>query len=128
MPTNKLGVALRSVGLRLTNDQIKELKSRADAEFENGRLDFEGFKDYIFEGTRAQKTDEELESAFRVFDNGEGLIDVDNFRHALSTLGDKMSLEEIDAIIRQARRQYGEDDRPGYIEIRKLLDLIRSVQ
>src|SRR5688572_9474533 len=121
LTSDKLGVALRSVGLRLTNSQIGELKNRAESEFEAGKIDFEGFKDYIFEGQKIQKTDDELEAAFKVFDNGEGEIEIDNFRHALSSLGDKMSLEEIDEIIHQARQEYGEDDRPGFIKVSKLL-------
>lgn len=128
MPTKDIGVALRSVGLRLTNEQVSMLQGKADKEFAEGKFNFKGFTDYIFEGQQIQKTDAELEAAFKVFDAGEdGLIDLDAFRHALSTLGDKMSLEEIDDIIKEARKEFG-DDAPGTIDARKLIQLIRSVQ
>lgn len=128
LKTEQLGVALRSVGLRLTNEQIVELQSKAQTEF-NDKISFEGYSDYIFEGRKIQKTDAELEAAFKVFDNGEqkGKIDIDNFRHALSTLGDKMPTEEIDGIIAEALKM-GEPDEPGTIDYRKLMQLIQSIQ
>lgn len=127
--TEQLGTALRSVGLRLTNDQIKQFKSKADQEL-NGQLDFDTFQEYIFEAKKVQKTEAELESAFKVFENGEqhGVIDIDSFKHALTSLGDKMTSEEVDEIIREAKKLGGEEDAPGTIESAKLMKLIRSVQ
>lgn len=128
LKTEQLGTALRSVGVRVTDKQITELKEKADKEF-GGTLDFEAFKDYICEGKKIQKTDAELAAAFKVFDNGDqnGLIDIESFRHALSTLGDKMSPEEIDDIIQEARKMYGEDEDPRTISADKLLRLIQSI-
>jgi calmodulin len=129
LKSDQLGVALRSLGLRLTNDQIKQLKAKADADTQ-GQLDFEGFQDYIYEGKKIQKTEDELEAAFRVFDNGEsrGLIDLDSFKHALTTLGDKMTAEEVEEILKEARRVGGDDDPPGTLDTRKLFKLMQSIQ
>jgi calmodulin len=129
LKSDQLGVALRSVGLRLTNEQIRQLKAKVDAE-ENGQLDYESFQDYIYESKKIQKTEAELEAAFRVFDNGDGqgLIDIESFKHALTSLGDKMTPEEVDEILKEARRLGGDDDAPGTIDSRKLLHLIQSIQ
>ena len=112
----------------MTNEQIKTLQAKADGE-NAGKIDFETFKDFIFEGKKIQKTDEEIEAAFRVFDNGQqrGLIDVESFRHALTTLGDKMTREEVDEIIREARKLSGDDEDPSLIDYVKLMRLIQSV-
>jgi len=94
--SSKLGEALRSIGKRLTNENIEMLKKRADEEC-NGGLTFEDFKKYAAEASKIEKTDEEIEKAFKVFDNGEkkGLINLTTFKHSITTLGDKILPEQV---------------------------------
>ena len=45
---------------------------------------------------------EELEQAFRMFDNdGDGFIDAAELRHLLTNLGEKLTNEEVDEMIRE---------------------------
>eukprot|EP00954_Amorphochlora_amoebiformis_P014621 1143920-Amorphochlora_amoeboformis.AAC.2 len=93
--TSKLGEALRSVGKRLTNENIEALKKQADSEC-NGGVTFDQFKKYVDEASKIEKTDDEIEKAFKVFDNGEkkGLINLATFKHSIMTLGDKLLPEQ----------------------------------
>ena len=50
-----------------------------------------------------QETDEELKDAFRVFDrDGNGYISAAELRHVLTNLGEKLTDEEVDKMIREA--------------------------
>lgn len=46
-----------------------------------------------------EKRDEDLRQAFLVFDNGsgKGVVDVKTLKHALTTLGDKLTNDEVQA-------------------------------
>ena len=52
--SSKLGEALRSVGKRLTNENIETLRKQADAEC-NGGLTFDDFKKYVGEASKIEK-------------------------------------------------------------------------
>eukprot|EP00468_Gymnochlora_sp_CCMP2014_P011182 CAMPEP_0167764782 /NCGR_PEP_ID=MMETSP0110_2-20121227/14259_1 /TAXON_ID=629695 /ORGANISM="Gymnochlora sp., Strain CCMP2014" /LENGTH=134 /DNA_ID=CAMNT_0007652295 /DNA_START=33 /DNA_END=437 /DNA_ORIENTATION=+ len=102
--TSKLGEALRSVGKRLTNDMIGKLKADADKTCNDG-VDFKKFQDYVEQASKIEKTDEEIEKAFKVFDNGEkkGLINLATFKHSIMNLGDKLLKEQVEALFKAAK-------------------------
>ncbi len=60
MPKNKkmdianLGDALRSVGKRLTNENVETLTKKAESEFSQG-MTFDDFKKYVAEASKIEK-------------------------------------------------------------------------
>uniref|UniRef100_A0A7S2TMJ6 Calmodulin n=1 Tax=Lotharella oceanica TaxID=641309 RepID=A0A7S2TMJ6_9EUKA len=121
--SSKLGEALRSVGKRLTNENIEALKKKADSEC-NGGLTFEDFKKFVGEASKIEKTDEEIEKAFKVFDNGEkkGLINLATFKHSIMTLGDKLAPEQVETLFKQA----GIDESKETVDYKVFMDLLKT--
>ena len=71
---------------------------------------------------RETDTEEEIINAFKVFDkSGNGLISGADLRHIMTTLGDKLSEEEVDEIIREA-----EINGDGYILYEEFVRSIMS--
>ena len=91
-----LGTALRSVGRRLTADQVKALTNDAIATHQ-GNIDFGAFQEYLKQSADIQKSFEDILAAFKVFEAKDkpGFIRIDEFTHALTTLGDKLSRQEV---------------------------------
>eukprot|EP00475_Leptophrys_vorax_P033952 TRINITY_DN5423_c0_g1_i1.p1 TRINITY_DN5423_c0_g1~~TRINITY_DN5423_c0_g1_i1.p1 ORF type:complete len:154 (-),score=46.85 TRINITY_DN5423_c0_g1_i1:42-503(-) len=127
--SDQLGLALRACGLRLTHEQIKGLKAKCDAE-NGGQLDVDGFLDFVYEGKKIQKNEDDIEYASRIFDNGEhiGLLDTDALRNALMTMGDKMTGDEVEEVFKEIRRICGDDDARGTLDSRKIVKLMNSIQ
>nr|UEK51494.1 MRLC-9 [Parasacculina yatsui] len=63
--------------------------------------------------------DETVINAFKAFDDGEGYIESETFRHALMTFGDKFTSKEVD----DAFEQFEVDDN-GKIEVALVLEML----
>ena len=62
-----------------------------------------GTKCFISRKTKDTDTEEELIEAFKVFDrDGNGLISAAELRHVMTNLGEKLTDEEVDEMIREA--------------------------
>ena len=72
---------------------------------ENGCIDFAEFCTLMEKNSpgTAEEEDEELRNSFKIFDkDGSGYIDADELRVVLEQLGDHMTKEEINELIREA--------------------------
>lgn len=132
LKADDLGTALRSVGKRLTGDQIKTLTNEANSKHK-GKINYATFQAFLAEANKIQKSLEEIADAFKVFEckDKPGHINIEEFTHALTTLGDKLSRAEIETIVDDARRLGGNSSGSGpqakTIEYAKLMDLIKSI-
>lgn len=99
---NKLGVVIRSIGRAPTESQLKTLIT----EFENrGKrtLTLEEVRAILNKYEFAPETSDNLREAFRIFDkDGNGMINAAELRHVLTNLGEKLTDEEVDEMIREA--------------------------
>ena len=69
----------------------------------NGKIDFDEFLDLIGGFTNQEKSTEDICDAFSAFDdNNNGTIDMEELRHALTNLGDKLTDEEMNELIKMA--------------------------
>ena len=69
----------------------------------NGKIDFDEFLDLIGGFTNQEKSTENICDAFSVFDdNNNGTIDMEELRHALTNLGDKLTDEEMSELTKMA--------------------------
>lgn len=63
-------------------------------------MSFEEFLNLLIPLIRTTGTDEQIREAFRIFDpDGTGTIGVEELRHLLTTLGEPLSLEEINVMM-----------------------------
>lgn len=125
IPSSSLGTALRSLGKRLTEEQIAKMKATADEA--GGFVSLDQFRSFVSTATDTQKTEIEVELAFRIFEKDSemknhgqpGTADKRSLRHAICSLGDKLSKEEAE--------QFLEYCAPGQQSI-SLESLIKAVQ
>jgi len=118
----ELGNALRSVGKRLTNEHVKRLVKKCDDEFQ-GSLSFDDFKTFFKLASEMEKRDEDLRQAFLVFDNGsgKGIVDVKTLKHALTTLGDKLTADEVHTLLTDAGFDEKREETIDYDKFMKLI-------
>ena len=69
----------------------------------NGTIDFEEFLDMMARKLRETDTEEELREAFKVFDmDSNGYITALELRKVMTNLGEKLSDEEVEEMIKEA--------------------------
>ena len=69
----------------------------------NGTIDFPEFVTLLSRKMKDTDSEEELMEAFRVFDeDGSGCISASALRHVMNNLGEKLTEEEVDEMIREA--------------------------
>ena len=105
-----LGTVLRSVGMNPTQMELQDMINQVDGE-RKGTIEFheflnmvEGRKDYV-------ESEDEVLAAFRVFDDeGTGFVSADELREVLTSLGEKLTEEEVEELFSE-----GEIDADGLI-------------
>ena len=80
------------------NSMIKEVDLNSD-----GKIELEEFITLMMKNSPDTQQEEEVINAFRVFDKeGNGLIQTDELKHIMMTIGDKMTEDEADEMIHEA--------------------------
>ena len=69
----------------------------------NGTIDFPEFLNLMARKMKDTDSEEELKEAFRVFDKDQnGFISAAELRHVMTNLGEKLTDEEVDEMVREA--------------------------
>ncbi|XP_044728364.1 calmodulin-like isoform X2 [Chrysoperla carnea] len=98
----ELGVVMRSLGQRPTETELRDMVNEVDQDG-NGTIEFNEFLQMMSKKMKGADGEDELREAFRVFDkNNDGLISSNELRHVMTNLGEKLSEEEVDDMIREA--------------------------
>ncbi|KAK3583371.1 hypothetical protein CHS0354_038992 [Potamilus streckersoni] len=100
--TKELEAVLKSIGQRPCESDLKELIQVIDKDG-NGAIAFEEFLEMMtcLDCTSAERK-EVLREAFRVHDKeGKGLITLTNLRYVIKIIGDKLTDEVVEDIIRR---------------------------
>ncbi len=93
---------MRSLGQTPTEAELKEMIAEVDAN-KDGTIDFKEFLGLMSRQTKERDSQEELREAFKVFDkDGNGFISAAELRHVMTSLGEKLSDEEVDAMMKEA--------------------------
>ncbi|RUS77372.1 hypothetical protein EGW08_014852 [Elysia chlorotica] len=123
IPSRDLVALLRCLGWNPSEQDLEEARHELDLAAK-GYISFSDVETYIarrggiYNGANAE---EDILMAFQVLDkHGTGRITVRDFRHFLTTMGERMSTEEAEELISCSRR-----DGKDYIEYR---DLVHAVQ
>ena len=95
--------------------------SQVDADG-NGTIDFPEFLTMMARKMKDTDSAEEIKEAFKVFDkDGNGYISAAELRHIMTNLGEKLTDEEVDEMIREA-----DVDGDGQINYDEFVDMVRK--
>ncbi|ESO83502.1 hypothetical protein LOTGIDRAFT_133270, partial [Lottia gigantea] len=99
--TIELGTVIRSLGGTITDAELSHMVK--DVEEKNGLIDFPEFLTYMAKTLSHQESPETVMEAFAVFDkDGQGFISAMELRHVMTHLGERLTDEEVDEMIREA--------------------------
>ncbi|KAK2154774.1 hypothetical protein LSH36_258g05110 [Paralvinella palmiformis] len=97
--TKELGIVMRSLGQNPTESELQEIINEVDIDG-NGKIDLDEF--IVMMARQQCLSPAELEQAFRMFDRDhDGFIDARELRHLLTNLGEKLTDQEVDEMIRE---------------------------
>ena len=100
--TKELGTVMRSLGQNPTEAELQDMINEVDADG-NGTIDFPEFLTMMARKMKDTDSEEEIIEAFKVFDkDGNGFISAAELRHIMTNLGEKLTDEEVDEMIREA--------------------------
>ncbi|KAL8610994.1 hypothetical protein ACOMHN_042610 [Nucella lapillus] len=99
---NKLGVVIRSIGRAPTESQLKTLVNEFESRGKR-TLTLQEVSAILTKYEFAPETSDNLREAFRIFDkDGNGMVSALELRHVLTSLGEKLTDEEVDEMMREA--------------------------
>ena len=119
--TKDLPTVLRSLGQNPSESEIGDITQQADPDG-SGAVDFETFLSMIQTKLKDQDSEAEIRESFRVFDKeGNGKISAPELRHIMTTLGEKLTEDEVDEMLNEA-----ETDGDGMINYERFARVLTS--
>lgn len=98
----ELGNVLRSLGYEIDDQEPNQLIQEFDSN-EDNFIDFNELLQIIEKRGKYRELEEELFEAFKIFDKeGKGLIPTSEFKHYMLTLGERMTDDDVDEMIKEA--------------------------
>merc|ERR1712050_66055 len=102
MGTKELGTGMRSLGQNPTEAELMDMIQEIDGDG-SGTIDFPEFLTMMARKMKDTDSEEEILEAFKVFDkDGNGFISAAELRYIMTNLGEKLTDEEVDEMIREA--------------------------
>lgn len=115
----ELGFVMRAMGHNLCETELRDIIKDVDAD-EDGAINISEFLMITPRYIKETNAEEELRQAFAVFDNEQkGFLDVEDLRRYMTNMGDKLSDEEVEEMLRHA--PVDKDGRLYYHEFIKLM-------
>lgn len=117
----ELGTIMRNLGQTPTEVELTEMINEVDIDG-NGTIDFREFLGLMVRKMKDSDLDEELYEAFKVFDrDGNGFITSHELKNVMSGLGEYLTPEEVDDLVREA-----DLDGDGQINYEEFIKLMMS--
>ncbi|BAM40412.1 calmodulin [Theileria orientalis strain Shintoku] len=117
--TKELGTIMRSLGQNPTEAELQDMINEIDTN-SSGTIDFPEFLLLMARKMKECDTEEELIQAFKVFDrDGNGFISAQELRHVMTNLGERLTDDEVDEMLREA--DIDGDGKINYEEFVKLM-------
>lgn len=112
---------MRSLGLNPSEAEVKELAKEVDPKGV-GTIDFPDFLSLMIRKTKETDSNKEVIEAFKVFDkNNDGYITAFELKHIMHNIGEKLSDEEVDEMIREADK-----DGDGKLKYKEFVAMLAS--
>ncbi|XP_023236518.1 calmodulin-like isoform X3 [Centruroides sculpturatus] len=100
--TEELGTVMRSLGQTPTQAELHDMIKEVDTDG-SGSIEFAEFLNLMAKKMKEADDENEIIEAFRVFDkDGDGYIHIEELRDAMMNLGEKLTAEETEEMIREA--------------------------
>jgi len=100
--TAQLGTVLRSLGQNPTEAELRDMINEVDADG-NGTVDFPEFCCLMSHKMKDTDSEYDIKQAFHAFDkDGSGFCTAADLRHIMCNLGEKLTDEEVDEMVREA--------------------------
>ncbi|KAF3627290.1 Calmodulin-3 [Capsicum annuum] len=98
----ELATVIRSLDQNPTEEELQEMINEVDVDG-NGTIEFTEFLNLMAKKIKETDGEEELKEAFKVFDKDQnGYISATELRHVMINLGEKLTDEEVEQMIREA--------------------------
>jgi calmodulin len=98
LDTEDMGVLMRSLGQNFSDKDLKRITEEIDSNG-NGTIELHEFLNLMAANRKTNEDQANLMRAFKYFDrDDEGTIDFQEFTHVLSTVSEKLTPTEIEAI------------------------------
>ena len=99
---DELETVMRSLDLHPTRAELQDMINEVDVDG-SGKIEFTEFIQLMSVKGAPSNPDDEIYAAFKVFDkDGNGFISPAELRHVLMHIGEKLTDDEIDEMIREA--------------------------
>ena len=119
IPTKELSTMMRSLGQNPSDSELRDMIDEVDAD-NTGTIDFTEFLTMMARKMKETDSEEEIKEAFKIFDrDGSGFISAAELRQVMTSLGEKLTDDEIDKMIREASQDG--DERIDYNEFVQLM-------
>ncbi|MCJ1253019.1 hypothetical protein MMC24_000826 [Lignoscripta atroalba] len=123
--TKELGTVMRSLGQNPSESELQDMINEVDAD-NNGTIDFPEFLTMMARKMKDTDSEDEIREclcfreAFKVFDrDNNGFISSAELRHVMTSIGEKLTDDEVDEMIREA-----DQDGDGRIDYNEFVQLM----
>jgi calmodulin len=117
----EMGTVMRSLGQNPTEAELRDMISEVDPDGK-GTMDFPEFLNLMSRKMKDTDSEEELKNAFHVFDKEKkGYIPAAELRHVLTNLGEKLTDDEVDEMMREA-----DSDGSGQVKYEEFIKLMTA--
>ncbi|KAL2888175.1 AP-1 complex subunit gamma-1 [Ceratocystis lukuohia] len=121
--TKELGTVMRSLGQNPSESELQDMINEVDAD-NNGTIDFPEFLTMMARKMKDTDSEEEIREAFKVFDrDNNGFISAAELRHVMTSIGEKLTDEEVDEMIHEA-----DEDGDGRIDLKQFIRNVRAAK
>jgi calmodulin len=119
--SKELGNVLRSLGHEPNEQDLADMIQDTDTD-DDKKINFDEFIMLMQKRAKDSDIEEELFEAFKIFDKeGHGHIESAEFRHIMLTLGEKLSDDEVDEMIKEA-----DPRNEGFVNYKEFVKLMLS--
>lgn len=119
--TKQLGDIMLLYGMKPSELDLQDMINELDTNG-TGEIEFEEFVNFMKLPINNQEAEEELREAFKIFDvDGNGFISTQDLREAMTKLGERLTSEEADEMIREVNF-----DNQGEINIEEFIIMLTS--
>ncbi|GKU85864.1 hypothetical protein SLE2022_250070 [Rubroshorea leprosula] len=120
----ELATVIRSLDQNPTEKELQDMITEADTDG-NGTIEFVEFLNLMAKKMKETDAEEELKEVFQVFDKDQdGYISANELRQVMINLGEKLSDEEVEQMIKEA--DLDGDGQVDYDEFVKLMTISSS--
>ncbi|XP_035705241.1 calmodulin-A isoform X3 [Folsomia candida] len=116
---SELAIVMRALGQRPSETELQAIMDECDQD-RNGSIEFNEFLILMSKKMKDAESEGELIEAFKVFDkNNDGLISGSELRHVMTSLGEKLSDEEVEDMLKET--DLDEDGNVNYVNFVSVL-------